>query len=97
MGVGVSTIPVQKQKVQLTVLPFFCILNNNNNLFMNYKNKKLWLNVLSDSTRVFCPVILISHEQVFKYLFLYLINSHYITKSHNRTERESPSHAFGIS
>ena len=30
MGVGVSTIPVQQQKVQLTVLPFFCISNDNN-------------------------------------------------------------------
>ena len=31
MGVGVSTIPVEKQKVQFTVLPLFYILNNNNN------------------------------------------------------------------
>ena len=30
MGVGMSTIPVQQQKVQLTVLPFFCISNDNN-------------------------------------------------------------------
>ena len=27
---GVSTIPIQKKKVQLTVLPFFCISNDNN-------------------------------------------------------------------
>jgi len=31
MGVGVPTIPVEKQKVQFTVLPLFYILNNNNN------------------------------------------------------------------
>ena len=37
MGVGVSTIPVQQQKVQLTVLPFFCIQTTT---IKNNKNKK---------------------------------------------------------
>lgn len=51
MGVGVSTILVQKKKVQLTVLPFFCISNDNNkkttetknnddNINNNYRNEK---------------------------------------------------------
>ena len=39
MGVGVSTIPVQQQKVQLTVLPFFCIQTTT---IKNNKNKKQW-------------------------------------------------------
>ena len=49
MGVGVSTIPVQNQQVQLIVLSFFCISNDNNkkttktkynddNINNNYRN-----------------------------------------------------------
>ena len=55
MGVGVSTILVQKKKkLQLTVLPFLCISNDNNkkqqkttktknnddNINNNYRNEK---------------------------------------------------------
>ena len=47
IGVGVSTILVQKKKVQLTVLPFLCISNDNNK-----KQQKTMTTTLTTTTEM---------------------------------------------
>ena len=58
MGVGVSTILVQKKKVQLTVLPFFCISNDNNKKQQKQKTMTTTLTTTTEMKNAQAQIIL---------------------------------------